>query len=81
MNGHSFAPSYDNDRVECMWCEIPPFGEAVKEPCPASPDADYEEARDRIQASRSAKVHVVREDDVELDKMAEDFGHNNKEEV
>jgi len=45
------------------------------------PEGSYREASDRLRASRLAKVHVVREDDVELDRMAEDFGHNNKEEV
>jgi hypothetical protein len=44
------------------------------------PEGSYREASDRLRASRLAQVHVVREDDVELDRMAEDFGHNNKEE-
>ena len=78
MNGHSFAATHDNERVECTWCFVSPLSTAAQEPCP---EILYREARDRLRASRLAKVHVVHDGDVELDRMAEDFGHNNKEEV
>ena len=78
MNGHSFAATHDNERVECTWCLVSPLSAAAQEPCP---EILYREARDRLRASRLAKVHVVDEGDVELDRMAEDFGRNNKEEV
>ena len=78
MNGHSFAATYDDERVECIWCLASPLSAAGQAECP---EVLYREARDRLRASRLAQVHVVREDDVELDRMAEDFGHNNKEEV
>jgi len=77
MNGHSFAATHDNERVECTWCLASPLSAEAQVQCP---EALYREARDRLRASRSARVHVVREDDVELDKMAEDFGQPNKEE-
>jgi len=77
MNGHSFAATHDNERVECTWCLASPLSAEGQAQCP---EILYREARDRLQASRSAKVHVVHEGDVELDKMAEYFGHDNKEE-
>jgi len=77
VNGHSFAATYDDERVECTWCLASPLSAAGQAECP---EVLYREARDRLRASRLAQVHVVREDDVELDRMAEDFGHNNKEE-
>tara|TARA_R110001599_G_C12127147_1_gene649417 strand:- start:309 stop:503 length:195 start_codon:yes stop_codon:yes gene_type:complete len=64
--------------VECTWCLASPLSAEGQAKCP---EILYREARDRLRASRLAQVHVVREDDVELDRMAEDFGHNNKEEV
>tara|TARA_R110000764_G_scaffold62628_1_gene132983 strand:+ start:346 stop:522 length:177 start_codon:yes stop_codon:yes gene_type:complete len=57
---------------------VSPLSDAAQESCP---EVSYREASDRLQASRSAKVHVVDDGDVELDRMAEDFGHNNKEEI
>ena len=78
MNGHSFAATHDNERVECTWCLVSPLSTAAQAPCP---EILYREARDRLRASRLAKVHVVDDGDVELDRMAEDFGRNNKEEV
>ena len=77
MNSHSFAATYDDERVECTWCLASPLSAAGQAKCP---EVLYREARDRLRASRSAKVHVVHEGDVELDKMAEYFGHDNKEE-
>jgi len=57
---------------------VSPLSDAAQESCP---DVVLRDASDRLRASRLAKVHVVDEGDVELDRMAEDFGHNNKEEI
>ena len=77
-DNHQWSTTHDGERVECMWCMVSPLSDAAQESCP---EVSYREASDRLQASRSAKVHVVDEGDVELDRMAEDFGHNNKEEI
>ena len=73
-----WSTTSDGERVECRWCLVSPLSDDAQDLCP---EGSYKEASDRLRASRLAKVHVVREDDVELDRMAEDFGHNNKEEV
>ena len=73
MNEHDWATSPDGDRVECRWCMVSPLSDAAQDPCP---DVGLRDASDRMRASRSAKVHVVHEGDVELDKMADEYGQN-----
>jgi len=60
MKGHRFAPTHDNERVECSWCFASPLSDAGQRSCP---EAVYREASDRLRASRLAKQLVVREDD------------------
>jgi hypothetical protein len=31
--GHQWAASHDNERVECIWCLISPLSKAAKDPC------------------------------------------------
>tara|TARA_Y100001949_G_C15812894_1_gene254271 strand:+ start:289 stop:453 length:165 start_codon:yes stop_codon:yes gene_type:complete len=52
---------------------VSPLSDAAQESCP---DVVLRDASDRMRASESAKAHVVREDDVELDKMADEYGQN-----
>tara|TARA_R100001086_G_C11611124_1_gene195998 strand:+ start:337 stop:501 length:165 start_codon:yes stop_codon:yes gene_type:complete len=52
---------------------VSPLSDAAQDPCP---DVVLRDASDRMRASASAKAHVVREDDVELDKMADEYGQN-----
>ncbi len=52
---------------------VSPLSDAAQDPCP---DVVLRDASDRMRASRSAKVHVVHEGDVELDKMADEYGQN-----
>ena len=73
MNAHDWATTPDGDRVECRWCMVSPLSDAAQESCP---DIVLRDASDRMRASASAKAHVVREDDVELDKMADEYGQN-----
>ena len=77
-DSHQWSTTSDGERVECRWCLVSPLSDDAQDLCP---EGSYREASDRLRASRLAQVHVVREDDVELDRMAEDFGHNNKEEI
>ena len=60
MNGHSFAPTHDNERVECTWCFASPLSAAGQRPCP---EVSYREASDRVRASRLARQLVIHEDD------------------
>ncbi len=60
LYGHSFAPTHDNERVECRWCLVSPLSAAGQRPCP---EIAYREASDRLRASRLAKQLVVHEDD------------------
>ena len=89
MSKHDWATTPDGDRVECRWCMVSPLSDAAQESCPdvVLRDASDEmrvplepgflgEAMKRIRASESAKAHVVHEDDVELDKMADEYGQN-----
>ena len=73
MSAHDWATTPDGDRVECRWCMVSPLSDAAQESCP---DVVLRDASDRMRASRSAKAHVVHEDDVELDKMADEYGQN-----
>ena len=73
MSKHDWATTPDGDRVECRWCMVSPLSDAAQESCP---DVVLRDASDRMRASESAKAHVVREDDVELDKMADEYGQN-----
>jgi len=57
---------------------VSPLSAAAQEPCP---EILYREARDRLRSSRLVQGHVGHDGDVELDRMAEDFGRNNKEEI
>ena len=31
--GHQWAATHDNERVECVWCLISPLSKAAKDPC------------------------------------------------
>ena len=73
MSEHDWATSPDGDRVECRWCMVSPLSDHAQAPCPA---VVLRDASDRMRASESAKAHVVREDDVELDKMADEYGRD-----
>ena len=52
---------------------VSPLSDHAQDPCP---DVVLRDASDRMRASESAKAHVVHEDDVELDKMADEYGQN-----
>ena len=73
MSAHDWATTPDGDRVECRWCMVSPLSDHAQDPCP---DVVLRDASDRMRASESAKAHVVREDDVELDKMADEYGRD-----
>ena len=52
---------------------VSPLSDAAQESCP---DVVLRDASDRMRASAFAKAHVVCEDDVELDRMADEYGQN-----
>jgi len=48
MNGHSFAPTHDNERVECVWCMCSPLSDAAKYQCDAFGHAESHNETDHI---------------------------------
>ena len=77
-DSHQWSTTSDGERVECRWCLVSPLSDDAQDLCP---EGSYREASDRLRASRLAKVHVVDEGDVELDRIAEDIGQMYKEEI
>lgn len=48
--GHQWAPTHDNERVECVWCMVSPLSAAAKDPCDAFYSAEYHEQVAHIPA-------------------------------
>jgi len=48
--GHQWAPTHDNERVECVWCMCSPLSDAAKYQCDAFHLAKKHDQVDHIPA-------------------------------
>ena len=54
--GHRFAPSFDGDIVECIYCAAIAGGRWSRIPCDGSPEASAARAKERMDESRRRKA-------------------------